>query len=50
MLGLDNTSDAIVAAESKRKQYVRDSAELYASHGCVVGEEEEGEEEEEDEG
>ena len=38
-LGLGENCDAIVTAESKRKQYVRESAELYATD---CNEEEEG--------
>ena len=47
-LGLDENCDAIVTAESKRKQYVRESAELYATD-CNEEEEEGGEVEDEGE-
>ena len=39
VLGLDGNCDAIASAESKRKQYVRESAELYATD-CNEEEEE----------
>ena len=51
-LGLDHNADVIACAEAKRKQFVRESAELYASQsgGDSDGTEEEGEEEVENEG